>query len=219
MRKLALIAATIALALAMAAPALAGGGGGAPCAAFAEGSGVVMLDNCFAGTAHFAQEGQAITVTNDGRLPHTYTAVDGSFDSGTIQPGDSFEITPAEGGVVRVFCKLHGTASGHGMAGVLVLGDPLAAATVPAAVAPTPPGPVVTDELVTALEQQSAALAEFTEQEVALLGRLVSTSSKPAEWPAPLTVVLVVAALAVVGIFAVTRAPGREARATQPRLG
>ena len=41
---------------------------------------------------------------------------------------------------------------------------------------------------------------------------LKSFTAEPssAEWPAPLTVVLLVAALAVVGIFAATRAPGRR---------
>lgn len=122
MRKL--LAAVVIL---MAFPAVASAGGGhidtSGCAGFGEGDTVAMLDSCFSGTTHFAPDGATLTVDNEGALPHTLTAVDGSFDTGLVDPGDSTELTIDEPGVYRVFCSLHGTAQGDGMAGVLVVGD------------------------------------------------------------------------------------------------
>lgn len=82
-----------------------------------------MRDSCFSGIAHFAPADMTITISNDGELPHTFTAVDGSFNTGQLQPGETFELTVADPGIVRVFCSLHGTAEGDGMAGVLLVGE------------------------------------------------------------------------------------------------
>lgn len=110
--------------LAVPGSAAAGGGGGMSlCAGFATGSEVSMLDSCFDGTAHFAPAGETLTIVNDGSLPHTFTAVDGSFDTGQLAGGESYEITVDEPGIIEVFCTLHGTAEGTGMAGVLVVGE------------------------------------------------------------------------------------------------
>lgn len=105
------------------------------CAGFNEGTEVSMLDSCFDGVAHFAAEGDLVTVSNDGSLPHTFTAVDGSFDTGLVDPGSSAEVTIDEPGVYRVFCSLHGTVEGEGMAGVLVVGDAVPASAVAVAAA------------------------------------------------------------------------------------
>jgi hypothetical protein len=56
------------------------------CAGYNEGIEVSMLDSCFDGVAHFAAGGEVITVSNDGNLPHTFTAVDSSFDTGMVDP-------------------------------------------------------------------------------------------------------------------------------------
>ncbi len=113
----------------LAVPATAYGGArpSSQCPGFAEGAFISMLDSCFAGTAQIAPAGTTLTVSNDGVLPHTITAVDGSFDSGILQPGETFQITIDQPGLVRVFCVLHGTAEGEGMAGVIVAEDPQAA--------------------------------------------------------------------------------------------
>jgi plastocyanin len=118
--------------------AWAGGGGvnTSACAGYGEGTVVSMQDSCFAGTAHFAPSGTAITISNDGGLPHTLTAVDGSFDTGQVAPGASKEVTIDEPGIYRVFCSLHGTPQGDGMAGVLVIGE-AAAALLPASADPS----------------------------------------------------------------------------------
>lgn len=117
----------VAAVIVMALPGVAWAGGGhidtSGCAGYGEGKAVVMQDSCFSGTAHFAPGG-TLTVSNDGQLPHTLTAVDGSFDTGTVTAGGSAELTIDEPGVYRVFCSLHGTAQGEGMAGVLVVGEP-----------------------------------------------------------------------------------------------
>lgn len=122
----------VAAVMVMALPGVAWAGGGvvdtSGCAGYSEGAEVGMLDSCFSGTAHFAPGG-TLTVSNDGTLPHTLTAVDGSFDTGTVASGGSAELSIDEPGVYRVFCALHGTAQGEGMAGVLVVGEPTPAAT------------------------------------------------------------------------------------------
>ena len=111
------------LLLPLPAAAGGGGGGGGPCAGFGAGAELIMRDNCFDGVAHFAEGGTTIVVQNKGELPHTFTAVDGSFDTGVLSPGESHDIQVGPDGVIRVYCTLHGTAHGTGMAGVLLVGD------------------------------------------------------------------------------------------------
>lgn len=114
-----LLAAAV-LTLAVTATATAGGGGHTGvCRAFAEGATLTMRDSCFEGIAHTVEAGTAITVVNDGELPHTATAVDGSFDTGTIRPGESTTLTLDAAGFQRIYCTLHGTTDGDGMAGVI----------------------------------------------------------------------------------------------------
>jgi hypothetical protein len=100
-----------------------GGGGGAICSGFAESDTVRLLDSCIEGTAHFTEPG-VVTVRNDGAFPHDYTAVDGTFQTGLLDPGASAPINVDEPGVYRVRCTLHSDAEGGGMAGVLVVGEP-----------------------------------------------------------------------------------------------
>jgi plastocyanin len=53
------------------------------------------------------QPGDTITWTNEGNTPHTVTADDGSFDSGTLQPGESFSRTFQNPGMVTYHCSIH----------------------------------------------------------------------------------------------------------------
>jgi len=126
---LAILLSGLGLAILVAGPASAGGGGGGggPCSGFSEGDQLVMRDSCFDGAAHFSESGSSLVIENGGIIPHTYTAVDGSFDTGILQPGESSEILLDKDGVVRVLCTLHGTAHGGGMAGVLLIGESMAA--------------------------------------------------------------------------------------------
>ena len=108
-------------------PSVAGAGGGGSislCPAYSSGTTISVLDSCFNGIAHSAPLGQTLTVSNDGELPHTLTAVDGSFDTGQLQPGQTAELTFDEAGIYKVFCTLHGSVDGSGMAGLLIAGEP-----------------------------------------------------------------------------------------------
>jgi plastocyanin len=52
--------------------------------------------------------GTTVTWTNDDpTMPHTVTAADGSFDSGIMQPGDSWSHTFDKPGDLEYFCTLH----------------------------------------------------------------------------------------------------------------
>lgn len=99
------------------------GGGGSMCAGFARGGTIDMRDNCFSATALFASPGQQITVHNDGGMEHSYTAVDGTFDTGILVPGESTTITSPDDGLVRVYCTVHSSRDGEGMAGVLIVDE------------------------------------------------------------------------------------------------
>lgn len=187
MRRLLMI---VALVLLFPGVAYGGGGGGdiSQCPGFGSGSTVSMRDSCFAGTAHFAPTDNTITVSNDGGLPHTFTAVDGSFDSGTVQPGESFEFSVSEPGIYEVFCSLHGTASGEGMAGVLVVGEaeplPMAAQFDSGAIRDV----IATENevLAEALDRQILAIGNLSAAQASLRTTLedVANSSEGAPVPA-----------------------------------
>ncbi len=170
MRRLLLVAALLML---IATPARAGGGGVlSQCPGFATGTTLVMWDSCFAGTAHFAPTETTITVRNEGFLPHTFTAVDGSFDSGQLEAGETFELTVEEPGVYEVFCTFHGTAEGEGMAGVLLVGE-------------AEPGPVSAqlnmDAIRQAVAEEAEVLARGMESQATLIGGLTAAQARLAE--------------------------------------
>lgn len=126
--------------IAVAGSAVAGGGGhGGACDGFGDASEVALRDFCLDATAHFATPG-VIGVVNEGAAPHQYRAVDGSFDTGVLASGEAAEITVARPGVYRVFCPLHASPEGAGMAGVLVVGDGFEEIAAPSSAATVPPG-------------------------------------------------------------------------------
>ena len=51
--------------------------------------------------------GVQVTWTNTDQVPHSVTALDGSFDSGPILPGKSFQWTPKEAGILNYHCIFH----------------------------------------------------------------------------------------------------------------
>lgn len=170
MRRL-LMAATLFLLVPV--PALAGGGGHmSQCPGFDSGTSVSMVDSCFSGTAHFVPSETTITIRNDGALPHTYTAVDGTFDTGELEAGGTSEVTVDEPGVYEVFCTLHGTADGGGMAGVLLVGE----AEV---------GPVAAqlnmDEIRQAVSEATGPLAARLDSQATLIGSLTTAQANLTE--------------------------------------
>lgn len=84
---------------------------------------VAAADDFFDGPIVRVAVGTEVEWTNTGRNPHTVTADDGSFDSGDMQPGDTFEFTFDEPGVYPYYCIYHGAPGGVGMAGIIVVGD------------------------------------------------------------------------------------------------
>lgn len=113
--------------------ASAGGGGGAICDGFASGSELVMRDSCFEGSAHFVDAGSTLTVRNDGEVEHDLTAVDGSLETDLLEPGEEATVEGPDSGALRIYCTLHGTKDGSGMAGVLIAGQGDLEAAAPAA--------------------------------------------------------------------------------------
>lgn len=56
--------------------------------------------------------GTTVVVVNDDSAAHTWTAVDGTFDSGSLGQGDRFEFTFDEAGTFEYFCNFHPSMTG-----------------------------------------------------------------------------------------------------------
>ena len=63
--------------------------------------------------------GTIVTWVNEDTDPHTVTADDGSFDSGTLNAGDSYSVTFGGAGTMGYHCKIHPDMKGS----VVVGGD------------------------------------------------------------------------------------------------
>lgn len=156
---------TSVLAFAHSGTAQAGGGGGGggggmgPCTATSSGARLRLQDYCIDGVAHFADVGSTLVVTNEGQHAHSLTAADGSFDTGLLAPGGSAEIVLNEAGIIIVYCKPHGVPDGHGMAGLLIVGDP-----DPAALGAAGPGRSISSELSQHDQATVQALAEQSQR-------------------------------------------------------
>jgi plastocyanin len=51
--------------------------------------------------------GTSVTWVNDDQVPHTATANDGAFDSGTLQPGQSYSFAFDKPGTYTYHCNIH----------------------------------------------------------------------------------------------------------------
>ena len=56
--------------------------------------------------------GTTVQWVNEGAAPHTVTADDGSFDSETLNPGDSFMVTFSGSGTLTYHCEIHPSMTG-----------------------------------------------------------------------------------------------------------
>jgi plastocyanin len=69
-------------------------------------------DNFFDPPQAAIEPGSTITWTNNGAEPHTVTADDGSFDSGMLNPGDSYTVAFDGQGTVTYHCAIHSEMRG-----------------------------------------------------------------------------------------------------------
>jgi len=72
---------------------------------------ITIADFAFTGATSVAV-GETVTVTNEDTVGHTWTAVDGEFDSGTLAEGATFEHTFDEAGAFDFFCSVHPDMTG-----------------------------------------------------------------------------------------------------------
>jgi plastocyanin len=72
---------------------------------------ITMADFAFTG-ATTVGVGETVTVMNEDNVAHTWTAVDGDFDSGNLAEGESFEHAFDEAGEFDFFCSIHPTMTG-----------------------------------------------------------------------------------------------------------
>ena len=56
--------------------------------------------------------GDTVTITNEDAAGHTWTAVDGEFDSGTLAEGETFDFTFDAAGDFDYFCSIHPSMTG-----------------------------------------------------------------------------------------------------------
>ncbi len=89
----------------------ASGGGAAAGKQFA----VEIVDIDFDPKAATVKKGVTVKWTNTGKLPHTVTKEEGpgpDFDSGTLQPGDTYEETFTTPGEIAYHCTIHSGQDG-----------------------------------------------------------------------------------------------------------
>jgi plastocyanin len=115
-KRMVLIAAVVALAVA----ACSGDGAGstttgAPAdTSSADAEAAVSIEGFAFGPAELTvAPGTTVTWTNDeSGIPHTTTSDDGDWDSGTLQPGDTFSFTFDEPGTYAYSCSIHPSMHG-----------------------------------------------------------------------------------------------------------
>jgi plastocyanin len=78
-----------------------------PSAAAQGSASVGIVDFAFDPSSVAVDAGATVTWTNQGAAPHTVTADDGSFDSGTLDAGASFSFTFTSAGTVSYHCTIH----------------------------------------------------------------------------------------------------------------
>jgi plastocyanin len=134
---LALLPFVLLLGWAAAGPALAGGGchGGELTTATEGSATVVKIDGCtFAPTVTRVPVGAEVTFLNTSVAPHDVTGRNREWGTPSLGVGASFANRFGKAGVYPYSCSLH-----PGMAGVVVVGSPVAAADTAPAVADIAP--------------------------------------------------------------------------------
>ncbi len=65
--------------------------------------------------------GDTVVWTSSASFNHTVTSDDGTFSSGTLSGGNSFDFTFTEPGTYAYYCDFHGGPGGTGMSGVITV--------------------------------------------------------------------------------------------------
>jgi plastocyanin len=112
-----------------------------PPAPAAEPIRVEIGDNTFGPNKITVPLGATVVWTSVGQRPHTVTADDGSFDSGRLENGGTFQQTFTTPGTFSYYCDFHGGKGGEGMAGTVIVAGESAAAPDHGAHAAVPPAP------------------------------------------------------------------------------
>jgi plastocyanin len=102
-------------------PAFKVTGGGSPGAMTSQPAAVKLVNTTFTPAQLTVKVGTTVVWTSEDNAPHTVSADDGSFDSGNMKKGDTFEFTFTKAGNYPYYCAYHGTPGGGGMAGTIVV--------------------------------------------------------------------------------------------------
>jgi plastocyanin len=107
MKRLLLLVVLLVLALVVFLPAAVAQDGRVEVVPVQNARSVDIRDNFFDPPNAAVEPGSTITWTNRGAVPHTVTADDGSFDSGRLNPGDSYTVAFGGQGTVTYHCEIH----------------------------------------------------------------------------------------------------------------
>ena len=107
MKRLLLLVVLSVIALLMFVPTVGAEGAGVESVPVQNAWSVNIGDNFFDPPDAAIEPGSTITWTNNGAVPHTVTAADGSFDSGVLNPGDSYTVAFDGQGTITYFCAIH----------------------------------------------------------------------------------------------------------------
>ena len=107
MKRLLLLVVLSVIALLMFVPTAAAQDAGVESVPIQNAWSVNIGDNFFDPPQSAVEPGSTITWTNNGDEPHTVTADDGSFDSGMLNPGDSYTVAFDGQGTVTYHCAIH----------------------------------------------------------------------------------------------------------------
>jgi plastocyanin len=73
---------------------------------------VYIRDFYFSPASITVEPGTTVTWVNQGQAPHTATHTGGAFDSGTLQPGESYSYTFNQAGNYAYYCRVHPSMTG-----------------------------------------------------------------------------------------------------------
>jgi plastocyanin len=112
-----------------------------PNAGAQENQTVYIRDFYFSPGSITVEPGTTVTWVNQGQAPHTATQTDGAFDSGTLQPGESYSYTFNQAGTYAYYCQIHpdmtGTIVVSGGGAAYFAGSATASPTATATASPT----------------------------------------------------------------------------------